>query len=238
LNNRTLAQWAETIPPAVRELLGSPPLVLSESEAIYWGTVASFAELFKPEDPVSWLHLKDLADSRVEIARYRRLKSEIINEARRVEIAERGASLLNERDRFAGLLEMIREDPERQQIREKREAEERAAAEAANQEKMRSEEVATTERDLARLSGSWIEPVQQLDRLLIAAENRFTTNLEGLEHHRKHMAREVWENVIEGEIVDNVPTQRRNRRRGRFAKTWRPVGQSKLPRRKSPGEVA
>jgi hypothetical protein len=235
MTKSTLAPWAAIVPPVVRELLGSPPLVLTESEEVYWGTVASFAQFVGSTDPIAWLLIKDVADARVEIHRYRKFKSELIDEARRAEIAgPRDSSLVE--DRFGPVLAALGfgTDPE-----ETKRAADAAVAEEAARQKARSEELATTDGDLARVLSGWIEPVQQIDRLLIAAEARYAAALDALKQYDpQSLARVPQGEVIEGEVVKTpMLAPARNRRRGRAIGPWTP-GAFPRPRRKTAGKVA
>src|SRR4051794_8383556 len=72
------ARLAKQVPPEVREILGPPPILSSEDSTIYYATLAWFAKDLQPEDLISWLLVKDLADYRVEIARYRRFKAALV----------------------------------------------------------------------------------------------------------------------------------------------------------------
>ena len=71
MSNNLATQLAEKVPLIVRELLGAPPIVLDESEMLYWATIASFAATVKPSDILAWFLIKDLADARVDIHRHR-----------------------------------------------------------------------------------------------------------------------------------------------------------------------
>lgn len=232
MSKRNIAALAEIIPSVVRELLGSPPLVLTESEALYWGTVASLAQLVGAEDPIAWLLIKDMADARVEIHRYRKFKSELINEVRRAEIGGPADSSLYE-DRFGPALRSLGFD-----VAE--ETPDAAAEEAARQETIRSKELATTDGDLVRGVGKWIEPVQQIDQLLIEAEARYAAALDELKRYDPSaLACEPGGEVIEGELVETtISLPAKNRRRGRrTARPWT-LGTDRSRRRKTVGKAA
>ena len=69
----------DIIPPEILELLGPPPLLPSEDAKAYYATLAFFARSIRPgEDLITWMLIKDLADHRAEIARYRRLKAALV----------------------------------------------------------------------------------------------------------------------------------------------------------------
>ena len=65
----------EDVPATIREILGPPALLSSEDAAIYEATLAHFARDVAPRDLITWMLIKDLADQRLEIARYRRFRS-------------------------------------------------------------------------------------------------------------------------------------------------------------------
>jgi hypothetical protein len=81
-----LTKLAKNIPAEIRELLGTPPLVFGERPAVYYGMLASVAESIKPDNFLTWTLLKDWVDKQIEVARYRKFKSQVINEPRRREI--------------------------------------------------------------------------------------------------------------------------------------------------------
>src|SRR5947209_996874 len=87
-----------SIPADVLEMLGPPPLLSSEDERLYFAIVAQMARPIPSPDIVTWMLIKDLADHRFEIARYRRLKARLIHWAADQERARRGG-LLADADR-------------------------------------------------------------------------------------------------------------------------------------------
>jgi hypothetical protein len=60
--SKAVARLIQKIPPEIRELLGPPRLSATESEALYFGMIASFAQFVKPDDLIAWMLIKDLAD--------------------------------------------------------------------------------------------------------------------------------------------------------------------------------
>ncbi len=62
------------IPDAIRQLLGPPPILSTEDEHLYYATIETLAKDINPDDIIIWFLIKDLADYRTEIARYRRFK--------------------------------------------------------------------------------------------------------------------------------------------------------------------
>jgi hypothetical protein len=74
MNETTKIAAVDSIPPDIMELLGPPPLLNSEEANLYYGMLTSFARSIRPGDLITWMLIKDLADHRVEMARYRRMK--------------------------------------------------------------------------------------------------------------------------------------------------------------------
>ena len=73
-----LANLTASLPQEMVELLGPPPLLSSEDVEIYYAVFASFVNDINPNDMLSWMWIKDLADYRLEILRYRRMKVELM----------------------------------------------------------------------------------------------------------------------------------------------------------------
>jgi hypothetical protein len=63
---------ASPISPEIQELLGPPPLLPNEDTKLYYALLGSLAQTIRPTDVIAWLLIRDLADHRIEIARYRR----------------------------------------------------------------------------------------------------------------------------------------------------------------------
>src|SRR5437899_4268774 len=78
-----------SIPADIQEMLGPPPLLSTEDEKLYFAFVAKLAQPIPSPDIITWMLIKDLADHRFEIARYRRLKSRSIERAAEQERARR-----------------------------------------------------------------------------------------------------------------------------------------------------
>ena len=87
-----------SIPADIQEMLGPPPLLSTEDEKLYFAFVAKLAQPIPSPDIITWMLIKDLADHRFEIARYRRLKSRLIQRAAEQGRA-RGRSLLPDAER-------------------------------------------------------------------------------------------------------------------------------------------
>ena len=74
----TLPAADHDVPATIRAILGPPALLSSEDAAIYEATLAHFAREVAPRDLIAWMLIKDLADHRLEIARYRRLRAALV----------------------------------------------------------------------------------------------------------------------------------------------------------------
>ena len=74
----TLPAIKEDIPATIREILGPPALLPGEDAATYEATLAHFAREVAPRDLIAWMLIKDLADHRLEIARYRRIRAALV----------------------------------------------------------------------------------------------------------------------------------------------------------------
>src|SRR3954468_8598909 len=72
---------ALSVPPDIKEILGPPPILSSEDAAIYDAMLSWFAHDIAPADVIAWMLVKDLVDLRIELARYRRLKTGIMQNA-------------------------------------------------------------------------------------------------------------------------------------------------------------
>jgi hypothetical protein len=64
-------------------------MLSTEDGTLYSATIAFFAKSIRPDDLILWFLIRDLADHRVEIARYRRIKTATMERARSRWITER-----------------------------------------------------------------------------------------------------------------------------------------------------
>jgi hypothetical protein len=210
-----------TIPPDVLELLGSPPLLSTEDAKFYYAMLASIAQSVRPGDFITWLLIKDLADHRIEIARYRRLKTGLIQEAANKKIqeslsywrrkatavapdlkqkAEQEKQLVAKSNKTPGEIEQLKQDIDNKTEAEiaKQEAEAKSAIEWWRN-------ASSTEADFVELFYRWISQQERIESLLCAAEDRFTAALEELDRHVRGLGRFIRErwHVIEGELVES-----------------------------------
>jgi hypothetical protein len=170
--------------------------------------------------------IKDLADHRFEIARYRRLKTRLIQCAADRERALRqglhpGADQLERRETeertYAGFAVAARgitgNDPRfnaavEQEMREDRER--YAALEPEPQNHIDDPEAQPLkDDDLAGAFGNWIDDVERIDLLLRASEQRFAQALREIERHIfgfGRVLRDDCDRLIDGEVVGGPET--------------------------------
>ena len=193
-NKATLATLTETIPPDILDILGSPPLLATEDPSDYHAMIAQLVDAIRPQDVITWMLVKDLVDHRFEVARYRRMKADVMRNVDRQLFEEQVARL---RARHYNAVETLRA---------KADAEERAIPTGCDEDRRRADirvEQAKSLRkrerdhrkaimnlrqsrctlDLAGRFESWAPQHERLDVLLGAAERRFRTTLADLERH-------------------------------------------------------
>jgi hypothetical protein len=217
----TLPAPREEVPATIRAMLGPPALLPGEDAAIYEETLAHFALHVAPRDIIAWMLIKDLADHRLEIARYRRIRTALVRHP-----VDHRAEEMEESARGNYEVELLALDETVHELREKVEAgggtdvtqeyvkidayaaEQRDAADQswrAAIAEIRSYQ--PTDRDIAAGLPSWIDGYQQLDRCLQAAEQRFTATLRDVERHVAGFGKTLRRiDVIEGEVLDEETT--------------------------------
>jgi flagellar biosynthesis GTPase FlhF len=222
MSNRLTAKLAKQVPNEIRELLGDPPLVLGESDVAYWGMIASFAKFIPPDDFIAWTLIKDLADDRVEIQRYRKYKAELVTEPRRREI----------RNEIDGWRKKITEEPALlRQTAAKRKEElaksgktpteikklstkidqqvevECQAAEARARGKVEAWiRTETGDSDVAVLYKQWLQPVELIDPHLLAAEKKSKETRLELERHLRGLGSLIWD-ALDTKVIDSTLCQ-------------------------------
>ncbi len=98
MNSKLEVMPAPKIPPEIRELLGKPPLLISEDASAYEDLLATFAASVRPTDPIEWIHVKDCVDLTWEIQRIRQAKAGIIDVTRKEALRSILESILEEGD--------------------------------------------------------------------------------------------------------------------------------------------
>ena len=211
--NETLPA-ATDVPATIRAILGPPALLSSEDAAIYETTLAHFAREIAPRDLIAWMLVKDLADHRLEIARYRRLRAAVVRHS--VEHSTQ-ALLAQARSAYQAQVNLLDEvaDRTRAEIeahgganvaQDCAELEAYAASERDTLDQLRDLVIAgsdsPTDDDVAADLPSWIGGYQQLDRCLQAAEQRFIATLRDIERHVAGFGKTLRRiDVIEGEVL-------------------------------------
>ena len=75
------AKAAAALTPEIVEIFGAPPLLSTEDAGAYDDMLAKLANAVHPGDIIACLLIKDIADKRTEIARYRRKKAALVEKA-------------------------------------------------------------------------------------------------------------------------------------------------------------
>jgi len=221
-----------SIPADILEMLGPPPLLSTEDEKLYFAFIAKLAQPIPSPDIITWMLIKDLADHRFEIARYRRLKSRLIQRAAEQGSA-RGRSLLPDaerpelsesRMRSIAALEVAQRgiygnDPRFEELvdQEFREMEEREAQERESRLRDSIDEPNAqppTDDDFVGVFGNWINEVERVDVLLRALEQRFSQGVREIERHILgfgRLLRDDQDRQIDGELVAGPPSHQESR---------------------------
>ena len=97
-NDRNLSELSELIPLGVREILGRPALVGSDSEDAFYQMMAMFVAELDPQTITEWTLIFDLTNINWELRRYRRMKATFIQ----FEIPNTLNRLLEERSSYRG----------------------------------------------------------------------------------------------------------------------------------------
>jgi hypothetical protein len=219
------AKLTETIPPDILDALGAPPLLDIEEAKHYHAMIARLVDAIQPKDPITWMLIKDLADHRFDIARYRRIKAELMRHADPQAI---GHQIALPRRRLQSDVEMLarKADAEASRAGPCDGNETRAAIRARLSHDIARREAETgraigdlqqsrsTEHDLALGFENWAPQHERFDGLLETAERRFSTTLARLERHLDGFARSLranLERIIEveptGGLIDDAQPQ-------------------------------
>ena len=190
------AKAAAALTPEIVEIFGAPPLLSTEDAGAYDDMLAKLANAVHPGDIIACLLIKDIADKRTEIARYRRQKAALVEKAtqqqRETKMDWLRTQLAAERYSIAHQV-----DAEAQPQRAKKDAGgESAEALDSRVDRMIEDRIrdsygprftllqeAPTELDFAGSLATWIDAMEQLDALERAAERQFQTALQALGDH-------------------------------------------------------
>jgi len=217
------AKAAAALTPEIVEIFGAPPLLSTEDAGAYDDMLAKLANAVHPGDIIACLLIKDIADKRTEIARYRRQKAALVEKAtlqqRETKMDWLRTQLAAERYSIAHQL-----DAEAQPQRTKKDASgESGEALDIRVDRMIEDRIhdsygprftllqeAPTELDFAGSLATWIDAMEQLDALERAAERQFQSALQTLGDHLDGLGTRLKANldkVVEGEAVTIVPAE-------------------------------
>jgi Prion-inhibition and propagation len=201
-------------------LFGNPP-VLTEGEAqTHDGIFELFDQTVKPRDFIESAYVRDLADHRIEIQRFRRLKTRLVEWAHNRQLqlkAKRIGELAvieiqNAREsgaaQLAAKIKNLKGEPDEIKAETERlEAESKVAIQAQmnkiraeSLKKVENNEAFTVEDAESTLFDAWIESYERADRCLIAAEKKFKETLRDLEDYRNGLGELLRQ--AEADIVD------------------------------------
>jgi hypothetical protein len=207
-----------SIPADVVAMLGPPPLLPTEDEKLYFAILARIARPIRSPDIVTWMLIKDLADHRFEIARYRRMKTRLIQGAADQERARSRAGAEHTEKPYPSLhtiaaLEVaIRgvngNDPRFNELVDQEVRDMQAREEALELQRRGSIEAPElqplSDDDFVGVFGNWIDDHERIDVLLRGAEHRFAQALREIERHTSgfgRLLRDDWDKVVDGEVI-------------------------------------
>jgi hypothetical protein len=195
----------QNIPEDILELLGRPSMLSTEDGTLYYATIAFFAKSIRPDDLILWFLIRDLADHRVEIARYRRMKTAWMERGRSRWITDQIQSIrgnLNDRTR------QLKESAEQQKAaiaksnkapeeieKNKNDIDAKLAADIAKLQADAQPDIQywrnlpPSDQQFVDAKSHWIRDVPTLDLLLNTAEERFSATLYEIERHLSGLGR-------------------------------------------------
>ena len=223
MENTNAQSLVKSVPSAILEIFGDAPILSTEDSARYHAMIAAFAEHVDPGDFITWCTIKDLADCRTEIWRYRRMKAQAVDNAydavieKRVdgfrsalakapaEIRTRLVAAANEEIKRRGLhgdeyAKFVAD------LETRIEAEITATQDGLGGKIDYLEAYEPDESELADELHVWIGQHRALDQQISLAEERYAAAVEDLERHLfgfgKALRGELHK-IIEGEIVQS-----------------------------------
>jgi hypothetical protein len=224
------AKAAAALTPEMVEIFGAPPLLSTEDAGAYDDMLAKLANAVHPGDIIACLLIKDIADKRTEIARYRRQKAALVEKATRqqretrmdwlrTQLAAERYSISHQRDDEAQWQSARKdaggESGEAPERRVERMIEDRLRRSvSAYEDKFSALQQAPTELDFAGSLATWIGAMEQLDALERAADRQFQNALQALDDHLEGLGPRLKANlgkVVEGEAVTLVPAEEGSR---------------------------
>jgi hypothetical protein len=221
MTETTAQSLMKSVPEEIFEIFGDAPILSTEDTGRYHAMIAAFAEHVDPGDFITWCYIKDLADCRTEIWRYRRMKAQAVDNAycavidkrldgyrsalakAPVEIRTRLVTQANEKIKQQGLhgdeyTKFVAE------LEAAIEAEIKATQESLQQRIDNLDYDPPDESDLAAELHVWIGQHRTLDQQISFAEGKYAAALEDLERHLFGFGRALrgkLHQIIEGEVV-------------------------------------
>ncbi len=193
------AKAAAALTPEIVEIFGAPPLLSTEDAGAYDDMLAKLANAVHPGDIIACLLIKDIADKRTEIARYRRQKAALVEKATQqqretrmdwlqTQLAAERYSISHQVDdeieRLKAKADAGGESREALTSRVERMIEDRLCrSDKAYEERFALLQEAPTELDFAGSLATWITAMEQLDALERAADRQFQNALQALDDH-------------------------------------------------------
>ena len=89
------AEPTPSLTPELKQLLGKPPLLISEDDTLYWKIFDQLAALVRPSDFLECLYLKGFVDRQWETRWYGLAKTGLLNLGRKPAIAEIARKLID-----------------------------------------------------------------------------------------------------------------------------------------------
>jgi hypothetical protein len=222
MTETTAQSLMKSVPDEVLDIFGDAPILSTEDAGRYHAMIAAFAEHVDPGDFITWCYIKDLADCRTEIWRYRRMKAQTVDNAHRAvvakQLAESRAALAQAPAEIrARLVKQANEKLKQQSLQgdeytkfvadmEMRiEAETKARQDGLREKIDHWQAYVPGESELAGQLHVWIGQHQTLDQQISAAEERSAAAEADLERHLFGFGRALrgkLHQIIEGEVVD------------------------------------
>jgi hypothetical protein len=207
-------------------LFGNPP-VLTEGEAqMHDGIFELFDQTVKPRDFIESAYVRDLADHRIEIQRFRRLKMRLVEWAHNRQLqlnAKRIGELCvveiqNARAsgavKLAAKIKNLKGEPDEIKAETERLEAESKVAIQAQIDKIRAETLKKAEENETAveeaepiLFDAWIGSYERADRCLIAAEKKFKETLRDLEDYRNglgELLRQAEADIVDADFEEDV----------------------------------
>jgi len=221
MENTNAQSLMKSVPSAVLEIFGDAPILSTEDSGRYHAMIAAFAEHVDPGDFITWCTIKDLADCRTEIWRYRRMKAQAVDNAYEAVIDKRvdgfrSALAKAPAEIRTRLVTAANEEIKRRGLQGDEYAtfvadlETRIAAEIKATQDGLGEKIdywQAYEPDESELAGelhAWIGQHQALNQQISFAEEKYAAALEDLERHLFGFGKALrgkLHQIIEGEIV-------------------------------------